>query len=95
MEGTTTDCENIISNFSASNNDTNTVMEGTTVDYENISFNISNMDNNTPSKFISINTQEFERILITLITYVSPVLVSMCLLGNSLTKLFLVGKEIV
>ena len=93
MERTITDYENISSNFSASNNDTNTNLEGTTVDYENISFNSSDMDNNTPSTFISINTQEFERISITLITYVSPVLVSMCLLGNSLTIFILSRKR--
>ena len=60
-------------------------MEGTTVDYVNINFNFSETDNNTSSTVISTNTQDLERVLITLITYVTPVLVCMCLLGNSLT----------
>ena len=60
-------------------------MEGTTVDY----VNINETDNNTSSS----NTQYLERVLITLITYVSPVLVCMCLLGNSLTIFILSRKR--
>ena len=52
-------------------------MEVTTTDYENTSFNFIETDNN--------NSQELERISITLITYISPVLICVCLFGNSLT----------
>ena len=68
-------------------------MEGTTVDYGNINFNLSETDNNTSSRVLSTNTQDLERVLIALLTYVSPVLVCMCLLGNSLTMIILSRKR--
>ena len=59
-------------------------MEVTTTDYENTSFNFTETDNN--------NSQELERISITLITYISPVEICVCLLGNSLT-IFILGRK--